>query len=130
MRSSCKKRAHHKLTYTYSLNNAILTRKIAEGFAIRKMKSGTAQGDKNGTLRAVQRKARFRRAAFVAANFASSKQSCDCLKVRFVAAPLRAIQFCTRVVVDLVYLIECVRLSRRPRAKRAGGGTAQPFRQL
>ena len=43
-------------------------RKTAECFVIRKIKQQWRQGDKNGTLQAGQRKARFRRAAFGATN--------------------------------------------------------------
>ena len=43
-------------------------RKIAEDFIVRKIKQQRRQGDKNGTLQAGQRKARFRRAAFFDGN--------------------------------------------------------------
>ena len=40
----------------------------AEDFVVQKIKQQRRQGDKNGTLQAVQRKARFRRAAFFDGN--------------------------------------------------------------
>ena len=65
--------------------------------------------------------------SLVAANSAFCVVVQNCAAPQFSSLPLLFPQkprFCGSGMVNLVYFIECVRLSRRPRAKRDGGGMA------
>ena len=65
--------------------------------------------------------------SLVAANSVFCGTAQNCAAPQFSSLPLLFPQkprFCGSGMVNLVYFIECVRLSRRPRAKREGDGTA------